>query len=418
MEAMANFTSLLPTSNVTPTAASAPSCYAPGVTTETKAPAEAPRKRRKVGRALLFVLLAAIVLLARPADRHVRAASLLLRFADERAQGFLPEYGKHALDETLTEVPSASGPVRARMYSPVGVTNAPGVVIVHGVHRLAIDEPRLMRFARAIAASGMVVLTPEVKEIADYRIDPASIATLGAAAHSLRERLGGRPVGLMGMSFAGGLALRAASDKAFAEDIGFVVAIGAHHDMRRVLEFFKKNETSWPDGHKEALAAHPYGALVLLYSHVESLVSPADAPAARDAIRLFLWDEREASKAKLAELSAEGRAKVEALLEGKADVPALIDELTKNPEQATAVSPAGHLDALRAPVFLLHGETDSVIPASETKWLAEDVPPSLLRAALVTPAVEHVELRGQPTAQQQWELVRFMADVLDVANAN
>jgi pimeloyl-ACP methyl ester carboxylesterase len=364
------------------------------------------------------VVLAAIVLLARPADRHLRAASLLLRFADERAEGFLPAYGKHALAESLVDVPSARGPVRARLYSPVGVADAPGVVIVHGVHRLAIDEPRLMRFARSIAASGVVVLTPEVKEIADYRIDPASIETLGAAAHSLRERLGGRPVGLMGMSFAGGLALRAAGDRAFAEDIGFVVAIGAHHDMRRVLEFFKKNKTAWPDGHEEALAAHPYGALVLLYSHVESLVSPADAPAARDAIRLFLWDEREASKAKLAELGAEGRAKVEALLEGKADVPALIDEIAKNPEQASAVSPAGHLGDLRAPVFLLHGAADSVIPASETEWLAKDVPPSLLRASLITSAVEHVELRGQPSLAQQWALVRFMAGVLDVAGEN
>lgn len=384
--------------------------------TETNAPANAPRERRKVGRALLFVLLVAVVLLARPADRHLRAASLLLRFADERAQGFFSDYGKYALEESLTEVASARGPVRARVYSPVGAANAPGVVIVHGVHRLAIDEPRLMRFARAIAASGLVVLTPEVAEIADYRIDPASIGTLGAAARSLRERLGGRPVGLMGMSFAGGLALRAASEEAFVEDISFVVAIGAHHDMRRVLQFFKTNETTWPDGHKEALAAHPYGALVLLYSHVESLVSPADAPAARDAIRLFLWEEHEASKAKLAEMSAEGRAKVEMLLEGKADVPALIDEITKHPERAGAVSPAGHLGALRAPVFLLHGATDSVIPASETEWLAKDVPSPLLRAALVTPAVEHVELRGEPTVAQQWQLVRFMAGVLDAAN--
>ncbi|MDI1479559.1 hypothetical protein [Polyangium sp. y55x31] len=412
---MANFTSFLPNSNETRTTDGAAPCYAPSAMTETKA-AEAPRKRRKIGPAVLLVILAAIVLLARPADRHLRAASLLLRFADERAQGFLPEYGKHTLEESLTEVTSPRGPVRARVYTPVGVTNAPGVVIVHGVHRLAIDEPRLMRFARAIAASGVVVLTPEVKEIADYRIDPASIDTLGAAAHSLRHRLGGRPVGLMGMSFAGGLALRAASDGAFADDIGFVVAIGAHHDMRRVLEFFKKNETSWPDGHKEALAAHPYGALVLLYSHVEALVPPADVAAARDAIRLWLWDDRDASKAKLAELGAEARTKVEALLEGKADVPALIDEITKHPEQALLVSPAGHLDALHAPVFLLHGATDSVIPASETEWLAHDVPPALLRASLVTPAVEHVELRGEPTLAQQWELVRFMAGVLDVAN--
>jgi pimeloyl-ACP methyl ester carboxylesterase len=76
------------------------------------------------------------------------------------------------------------------------------------------------------------------------------------------------------------------------------------------------------------------------------------------------------------------------------------------------VSPAGHLSTLEAPVFLLHGAADNVIPASETAWLAAEVPPSLLRAVVVTPAVKHVEIQGEPTYEQQWELVRFMAGTL------
>src|SRR5205823_3807992 len=104
------------------------------------------------------------------------------------------------------------------------------IVLAHGVHRLGIEEPRLQRFARAIAASGVVVMTPEIAELTDYRVDPRSIDTLGAAAHSLRERTHA-PVGLMGMSFAGGLSLLATADPAYAPDIAFVVAIGAHDDL-------------------------------------------------------------------------------------------------------------------------------------------------------------------------------------------
>lgn len=390
----------------------AETCYASARMSEQDA---AQKRKRTLRRVAVVVLLVVMALVLRSADRHVRAASLLLRFADPNAQGFLPTYRKHVVTEALTEVQTSRGIVRARMYSPEGVTNAPGLVLVHGVHRLAIDEPRLVKFARSLASGGMVVLTPEVKEIADYRIDAQSIETLGAAAHTLREKLHGRRVGLMGMSFAGGLGLLAASDPAFADDVGFVLAIGAHHDIHRVLEFFKTNHVAWPDGHDEALAAHPYGALVLLYSHVELLVPKEDVPAAQEAIKFWLWEQHEESKKHLARLSPESRNTVQSLLDGKADVPKLIDEITRTGKGGEAISPKGHLSGLKAPVHLLHGAADNVIPAAETAWLASEVPPQYLAQSLITPAVVHVELAGQPTAKQQWEVVHFMAGVLDAA---
>lgn len=375
-------------------------------------------RKRPFGRALFLALLVLGALSVRPAERHLRAASLLLRFADANAQGFVADFGKHALEESTTTVPTARGEVRARVYAPQGVTGGPGVVLVHGVHRLAIDEPRLMRFARAVAAAGFTVLTPEVKEIADYRIDAASVETIGAAAKALRERLGGKPVGVMGMSFAGGLSLLTAADPRFVEDVGFVVAIGAHHDLGRVLRFFATNEIVRPDGEKDRLAAHEYGALVLLYSHIDHLVPAAEAPIAQDALRLWLWEQQDAARARAKELGPEARARVEALFEGKADVPALIEEIAQDRAAVARVSPTGHLEALRAPIFLLHGQGDSVIPSAETRWMAEEVPPALLRAALVSPAIKHVELEGEPTAMEQWQLVRFMAGVLDAAGAS
>jgi pimeloyl-ACP methyl ester carboxylesterase len=361
------------------------------------------------------VLLVLLALFVRSADRHVRAASLLLRFADPQAQGFLPTYRKHEVTEKLTEVPTSRGLVRARLYSPAGVSNAPGLVLVHGVHRLAIDEPRLVKFARSLAAVGMVVLTPEVKEIADYRIDARSIETLGASAHSLRETLHGKRVGLMGMSFAGGLGLLAAADPAYADDVGFVLAIGAHHDIHRVLGFFKTNHVAWPDGHDEPLEAHPYGALVLLYSYVERLVPEKDVAEAREAMKFWLWEQPEESKKHLALLSPQSRTIVESLLEGKADVPKLINEITRDGKGGEAISPKGQLSGLKAPVYLLHGAADNVIPAAETAWLAQEVPPQYLAQSLISPAVKHVELTGEPTAKQQWDLVHFMAGVLDAA---
>jgi pimeloyl-ACP methyl ester carboxylesterase len=372
-----------------------------------------------VRRLALLALLAGAFVAVRATVVHLRAASLLLRFADEGAQGALADFGRHGVREELASVRTSHGEARARVYTPEGAVDPPGVILVHGVHRLGIDEPRLMRFARSIAATGVVVLTPQIDEIADYRIDARSVETIGEASALLHRRLGRGKVGVMGMSFAGGLSLLAAAEPRFADDIGFVVAVGAHDDLGRVLRFFATNRVERPDGSSEALHAHEYGALVLVYGRVERFVSAADVPAAREAIRLWLWEKRDEARARLAGMSPAGRAFVEGLFDRSVGpvVASMVGEIDREREAISLVSPHGHLGALRVPVFLLHGAGDTVIPASETLWLASEVPPDELRAALVSPALVHVEMTGEPPIAERWALVHFMAGVLAEAEA-
>ena len=373
-----------------------------------------PRAARPGRRVLALLLLLAAAVLWRPASAHVRAASLLVRFADPDAHGLLADAARHEVD--VQDV--ALEGTRARLYSPVDVTSPPGVVVVHGVHWKGIDEPRLQRFARTIAASGVAVLTPEVRELCDYRIDPASIGTIGSAARTLSDRLGGKPVGVMGLSFAGGLSLVAASDPRWAPSFAFVVAVGAHDDLGRVLRFFTTNEAPRPDGSTLALHAHDYGPVVLVYSHAEDFFGPADVPVARDALRAWLHEDFDAGRERAKGLSPEGAALMQHVFDHDtaALAPALQAEIARLAPGFAAVSPSAHLADVRVPVFLLHGAGDTVIPSSETEWLAHDTPRAMLRAALVSRAIEHVELEGDTKLGDELALVHFMGDVLDAAD--
>jgi dienelactone hydrolase len=378
----------------------------------------APSKRRRLPLFVLALLVIAAIG-ARPALAHVRAASLLVRFADERASGGIADLARYPVDEEPATVETAFGPSRARFYVPRGVASPPSLVLVHGVHRLGIDEPRLVRFSRAIASSGVVVMTPEVKEIADYRVDPRSIDTIGKAAEMCEKRLGSGKAGVMGMSFAGGLSLLAAADPRFAKSIGFVVAIGAHHDLARVSRFFATNQVVHPDGSAAHLEAHGYGALVLVYAHAELFFPAEDVPAARDALRLWLWDDRAAARARQEDVSPESWAKLDVLFGGPMDLiaPELLQAIEHDREAMIHVSPHGHLANMEVPVFLLHGAGDTVIPAAETEWIAREVPASALRSALVSRAIVHVELGGETPLAEKWALVHFMAGILQEAEA-
>ena len=377
-----------------------------------------PRAKRRLGRAVVFALLVLVAIVARPVAAHVRAASLLLRFADPKASGGLADVSRAPLDEEIATIETSRGPVRARLYVPRGASAPPGLVLVHGVHRLGIDEPRLVRFARAIAESGVLVMTPFVQEIADYTVDVRSVETLGAAARALRGRIGGGRAGIMGTSFAGGLSLLAATDPRFSKDIGFVVSIGGHHDLARVSRFFATSRVEQPDGGTRPLEAHGYGALVLLYGHAERFFPQDDRAIARDALRLWLWDDRAAARARMDGLSPASWAKVDALFEGRIDLVAdeILTEIARELAAMAEVSPHGRLAGIGVPVFLLHGAGDTVIPAAETEWIAAEVPPSMLRQELVSHAIVHVELGGDAPLREKWALVHFMASILAEAD--
>jgi dienelactone hydrolase len=377
---------------------------------EREAGGDAPRRGRAsaVRRFWLFGLAVLVVMLVRPAAHHARAASLLVAFSD-------PSVTPAVAEEATEVVVPGRGAVPARLYRPAGGgADAPGVVLVHGVHRLGIEEPRLRRFARALAGAGVVVLTPEVSELSDYHVAARSIDTVGAAAKELARRLGGgRKPGLMGMSFGGGVALLTAADPRFAEHAAFVVAVGAHDDLGRVSRFFATSEIEDASGVTKKQHAHEYGATVLVYTHAEDFFPADDVAAARDALRLWLWEKRDEAREAKRRLSPASQDKVERLF--VADVAALRPEILAQIERREAemktVSPHGRLGGLRAKVYLMHGAGDTVIPASETLWLAKDVPAANLRAVLVSPAIVHVELES-PTMLDKWELVHFMGRVI------
>ena len=150
-----------------------------------------------------------------------------------------------------------------------GVAHPPGMVLVHGIHHLGIDEPRLVSFARAAAGSGFAVLTPEVAALADYRVDGSSIATIGESPAWLQQRLGTGPVSVVAVSFAGGLSLLAASDPRYAPHIRALLLMGAYDDLGRVSRFLATSQAELPDGRWVPYAAHDYGAAVFVYSHLD-----------------------------------------------------------------------------------------------------------------------------------------------------
>ena len=387
-------------------------------------PSSTPRRphyRRKRSY-LALVLFALALLYAWPIARaHLQAIALLDLVSGEK----LPWLLQHTIADPVTvQQIQLPGNIRARLYTPKHHPNAPGIVVLHGVHYLGIDEPRMISFASGLASCGLQVFTPELPDIRDYHIDANSITVIGTSTQWFAQQTHG-PVGVMGLSFSGGLALIAATEPAYASDFKFIVAVGSQNSMNRVAEYYRTGRALRPDGTYEVLPPHEYGTLVLEYEHLEDFVPAADIPAIRSVLKAHLYEDPIAEKQAMLQLTSAQNTEAIYLMNAHS---AHTQLLLANNEQLRsremeALSPAGKLSALTTPVFLLHGEADNIIPASEALWMAQELPATSLKELLVSPIISHVGMENSLTpswlrhADDEWQLIHFFARIMQTAAA-
>src|SRR5690242_14207923 len=177
-----------------------------------------------------FAALAVLVVLARPfllgLSFVVRAADLrgvARRAADLEAQPW---------SEREATAQSARGSIHGRIYEPARTINR-AVVLTSGLHPAGIDEPRLVGLARQLAASGLAVFTPDIPELSQFEITPAITdriedSAVWLASHTAPRR--GHQVGLVGISFSGGLSVVAAGRDSLRGQVAYVLSFGGHDD--------------------------------------------------------------------------------------------------------------------------------------------------------------------------------------------
>lgn len=360
---------------------------------------------------LLLLVPVVLILLYPTIQDHLRAASLLARIANPNDHSWIATYNTHPIETRDTTFDFRGRAIPARLYSPRGVAFAPGIVVIHGMHELGINEPRLMNFARSLAASGFFVMTPLVPGIAEYRVEAESADLIGTAAQDFSRELNVRKVGVLCVSFSGGLALLAATDPQYSGSIAWIANIGAYYDLAHVLRFFATGEAQRPDGSSERITPHEYGPLIVIADRPGDFFNPHDAPLAREAIKLVLADRGIDSEALTAQMTPAGQQLMQQIYNKHLDDlrAAILAEVNNDREQLSATSPTGRLAFLQVPVLLLHGSDDNVIPATELLWLKAHIPQQYLVAALISPAITHVEVGGKPRLRDQLALVHWLA---------
>jgi dienelactone hydrolase len=271
------------------------------------------------------------------------------------------------------------------------------------------------------------VVTVPLPDLRRYRVRPSSTDAIEDATSwmAAQPRLAPRSrVGLVGISFAGGLALVAAGRPALDGKLAFVVSLGGHGDLPRVMRYLTAVDPPAPG----VRAPHDYGTAVIVLAAISRLVPPDQLAVAEGAVTAFLdassldSTDRPRATALFATLAAETQRLPEpsrTLIDQvhRRDVAGLGARVAPWIEElggAAALSPM-RSPAARAPVFLLHGRDDNVVPTSETPLLAAYLERAGNRQVrtLITPLLSHADAQPDAPIGDLWRLVRFWSAILD-----
>jgi dienelactone hydrolase len=330
----------------------------------------------------------------------------------------------------VTELPAApipwrGGTLRTRAYQPARATGR-GIVLVPGVHAAGIDEPRLIGFARDLAALGHPVLSIELPDLMHYEITTRTTDMIedAAAWASRRPEYNGEDqrIGLLGISFGGGLSIVAAGRPSIRGSVAFVMALGGHADLPRTLKYLCTGLQA--DG--STRPPHDYGLAIVLLGAARLVVPAPQVAPLRAAILSFLEASRLDMVDKTQAAAEFARAKTLAVT---LDEPAKTYMGYVNDRDVARLGPVllPHVGALggdpslspersplpSAPMYLLHGTDDNVVPAIESTLLARYAAAHGAHArALLTPLITHAEVDRGSTVAALWRLVDFWSDVL------
>jgi pimeloyl-ACP methyl ester carboxylesterase len=375
-------------------------------------------------KAIVAVMLAAfcvwIFLSADPLRAYMQAAAIFFELNSNHVPLVLAPVAHHPADVSNVEIPvPGHRALRGAIYAPTDVKSARAIVLLHGVHHLGYDEPRLVNFASALARCGFQVLTPELSDLRDYHITPASLSDIRASIDWYAQRTGG-PVTVIGLSFAGGLAILAASDPETAPHVEAILSVGGHASFARVADYYVTGVAHGTDGSNYTVPPHDYGSLVLAYDHLGDYIPAQDTGAVLPVLRAHLYENAEAEKSLTAQLNPRQQTEIHQIEQFNlpAEITLAKASNSRLASAMAAISPEGNVATLRAPVFLLHGSADDVIPPTELSWLKKDLPPGTVHGALVTPLLSHVSLQMEkPTFGDDWRALRFLAHFLEMASA-
>ncbi|MFQ5903572.1 MAG: alpha/beta hydrolase family protein [Candidatus Binatia bacterium] len=275
------------------------------------------------------------------------------------------------------QIPRGGEKITADLYHLRDGKKRAAILLTHGIIEAGKDDPRLIRFANALARSGFVVLVPELRGMKSFRILLSDVDDIVASFRylaSLEEIVDGKKMGLLGFSYGAGPTFLAAAHPSILHQVKFLISFGGYYDPVNVIRFITTGYYEYRD-EKGFLQPEPYGKWVFFMNNVDYVENERDRRLLREVFEKEEKKKRGDVPPLLGSLTPPGRYLYELLIN---EDPRRVEDLVKKTDPRfqdylKKVSLAPVIPSIQAYLLIGHGSTDPLIPYTESLRLADAV---------------------------------------------
>ena len=326
-----------------------------------------PQNHRAGKTLLLVALIATTAALYNPLAQLILASRLLLAVREVAAGDTEKNPG---VKETRVERRMGGAKLEGILYEPARSHPRSAVLLIAGVSELGCYHPRLVAMSQTLADKGFLVLTPDIVMFRQFKVTPAVLDEIAFWYQATRDLAAGRKIkhtGIAGISFSATLGLIVASQPQIRDAVGFVLGIGAYHDLRRCSREWFSSSAVTSEGY---YPVRFYAKWILMLAALDLLDSSEDRRLLQQVLRDLLVQQPVTQAPE--GLTEQGRRWycLAVMPENESD-PALATAIENYlaPRLYRQLSPGQAAGEVRCPVFLVHGAYDELIPPTESETL-------------------------------------------------
>ncbi|MCU0845915.1 MAG: alpha/beta hydrolase [Spirochaetes bacterium] len=296
------------------------------------------------------------------------------------------------IDEADVELDAGGDRLPAIVYRRAETKTCRTIGTILAVSGMSVHGYRDIRFAticRAMAACGFIVVSPSYRDIGEFEINGRTVGSIASTIRTIAGDPGLCPRGMVSLfspSFSAAMCIIAASRPGTADIVGSICSVGTFGSVETAVEFLLERQDN-----------DEYGRMIVLKNFLR--LSIGANGSLEKAFEICYRDngfhrEHPELPAYLENLPAEERDVFQRLRNEPSfrlyHWKRILDRSGEMRELIAELSVVRKLDGLRAPVSLIHGADDNVIPPSESAMIHRELRrlnvPTILE---LTPLISH-----------------------------
>jgi hypothetical protein len=244
----------------------------------------------------------------------------------------------------------------------------PGVIVLHGMNKMGIEDPRILNLAYIITNMGYTTILPEVTEVTELKIVPETLDSVSITLETIVERSDmflDERLGFFSVSFCGGMGMISITNPEISKKIKAIATIGSYSNFETTIPHVLEN-----------FELDNYGTCIFFYNYISYFEKNSEN------LKIYFYEaamdnglKRIGSSAKAPAILKKLSKKEETLLNGieneKEFRKSLFEDFQKKSKSLMEyLSPINYVEKIFSSVSLVHGKGDIVIPEKETIELA------------------------------------------------